>query len=605
MLKICFSETPSEERWTLHGRLTAPWVRVLRVCWKKNHRSGKERPCIVDLNEITFIDKSGERLLRVLVRQGAQCVATGVYIKHVLEKLTSKGKGSVLNRFAGFFLAAVLAAVTVRFGAEFVATGVYVKHVFEQLTIKGKASVFNRLTGFFFAAAIAVFAVLVGGATAQAQNTAITGSVPSGPASDELVQLTLRDAIKMALRYNLGAIESGQNAQIARGQRLLALSNLLPQVSAGASENVAQVNLATFGLNGLKTGIPTVVGPFGYSSADVSVSQTLFSYEFIQRFRAARTAEQAAQLSYQDILDVVTLTVGNAYLRIIEADSRIKAQQAQVQNARALYDRAVDQVQAGTAPRIDATRTEVQLHTEEYNLSIARNNFAVAKLALGRAIGLPLGQDFELADTLPYSDITPLSVDDALQVAFKSRSDFRSVLDSQKAAAQTLSAAKGERYPTVAANGSYGDIGPTFGSSHGDFTFQAGIRVPLFTGGRIKGDITQAEAELRQRKAEAENIRGQIDQDTRTALLNLNAAKEQVEVAKQNVELANESLDRSKDRFTSGVTDSVEVVQAEQALASANDQYITSLYNHNFAKLSLARALGVARSSYNEYLGGK
>jgi outer membrane protein TolC len=292
-------------------------------------------------------------------------------------------------------------------------------------------------------------------------------------------------------------------------------------------------------------------------------------------------------------------------LRIIEADSRIKAQEAQVQNARALYDRAVDQVQAGAAPRIDATRSEVQLHTEEYNLSIARNNFAVAKLALGRAIGLPLGQQFELADALPYSEITPLSVNDALQIAFKSRSDFHSALDSQKAAAQTLSAAKGERYPTVAVNGSYGDIGPTFGNSHGDFTFQAGIRVPLFTGGRIKGDITQAEAELRQRKAEAENIRGQIDQDVRTALLNLNAAKEQVEVAKQNVELANESLARSKDRFTSGVTDSVEVVQAEQALASANDQYITSLYNHNFAKLSLARALGVARTNYNQYLGEK
>jgi outer membrane protein TolC len=605
MLKICFSETPSEERWVLHGRLTGPWVRELRACWKKNHGRDKQRACIVDLSEITFIDKSGERLLRLLVREGAQCIATGVYIKHVLEQLTTKVKGSVLNRLARFFLAAVVAAFAVRFGAECIATGVYVKHVFEQLTTKVKGSVLNRLIGFFFVAAVAVFALLIGATTANAQNTVVTGSVPSGSASDQVLHLALRDAINMALRYNLGAIESGQNVQIARGQRLLALSNLLPQVSAGASENLQQVNLATFGLNGLKTGIPTVVGPFGYSSVDGTISQTLFSFESIQRFRSARTAEQAAQLSYQDILDVVTLTVGNAYLQIIEADSRIKAQEAQVQNARALYDRAVDQVQAGTAPRIEATRTGVQLHTEEYNLSIARNNCELAKLALGRAIGLPLGQQFELADALPYSDITPLTVDDALNIAYKSRNDFRSALDSQKAAAQTLSAAKGERYPTVAVNGDYGDIGSTFGHSHGDFTFQAGIRVPLFTGGRIKGDITQAEAELRQRKAEAENIRGQIDQDVRTALLNLNAAKEQVEVAKQNVELANESLARSKDRFTSGVTDSVEVVQAEQALASANDQFITSLYNHNFAKLSLARALGVARTSYEHYLGAK
>jgi outer membrane protein TolC len=517
-----------------------------------------------------------------------------------------KVKGSFLNRLAGFFLAAVVAAFTVRFGVQCIATGVYVKHVFEQLITKRKSSVLNRLTGFFLAAVLAVAAVLIGGTTANAQNTVVTGSVPSGPASDQALELTLRDAIKMALRYNLGAIEGGENVQIARGRRLLALSNLLPQVSAGASETVQQLNLATVGLSGLNvSGIPTVVGPFSNSSVDASVSQTLFSFESIQRFRSARTAEQAAQLSYQDILDVVTLTVGNAYLQIIEADSRIKAQEAQVQNARALYDRAVDQVQAGTAPRIEATRTAVQLHTEEYNLSIARNNFELARLALGRAIGLPLGQLFELADMFPYSDITPLTVDDALNIAYKSRNDLRSALDSQKAAAQTLSAAKGERYPTVAVDGDYGDLGPTFGHSHGDFTFQAAIRVPLFTGGRIKGDITQAEAELRQRKAEAENIRGQIDQDVRTALLNLNAAKEQVEVARQNVELANESLARSKDRFTSGVTDSVEVVQAEQALASANDQFITSLYNHNFSKLSLARALGVARTSYEHFLGAK
>jgi outer membrane protein TolC/anti-anti-sigma regulatory factor len=554
MLKISFSETPTEEKWILEGHLSGAWVRELRANWKTHHRTNKKRACIVHLNEVTFIDKTGERLLLALRNEGAQFILGGCYVRHIVERLKVRRKRQISNLLASFFVVFVLVVCD--------ATGT------------------------------------------RGQNTTALGSVPSGPAGDELVQLTLRDAIKMALRYNLGAIESGQNAQIARGQRLLALSNLLPQVSAGASENVQQLNLATFGLNGLK-GIPNVVGPFSYSSVDANVSQTLFSYESIQRFRAARTAEQAAQLSYQDILDVVTLTVGNGYLRIIEADSRIKAQEAQVQNARALYDRAADQLRAGTAPRIDATRTEVQLHTEEYNLSIARNNFALAKLALGRAIGLPLGQEFELADTLPYSDITPVSVDDALQIASKSRSDFRSALDSQKAAAQALSAAKGERYPTVAANGSYGDIGSTFGNSHGDFTFQAGIRVPLFTGGRIKGDITQAEAELRQRKAEAENIRGQIDQDIRTAFLNLNAAKEQVEVAKQNVELANESLARSKDRFTSGVTDSVEVVQAEQALASANDQYITSLYDHNFAKLSLARALGVARTNYQQYLGGK
>jgi outer membrane protein TolC len=437
----------------------------------------------------------------------------------------------------------------------------------------------------------------------NAPQPSYAGSVPSGPASDEELQLSLGDAIAKALRYNLDALEGGQNARLARGQKLIALSAILPQVSAGASENVNQESLSTLGIK--VPGIPQIVGPYSYSTLDVSVSQSLFSYPAIQRLRAARTAEQAAQLSHEDILDVVTLTVGNAYLQVIEADSRIRAQEAEVRNAKALYDQALDELHAGTAPQIDVTRTEVQWHTEEYNLSIARNNFAIAKLTLGRAIGLPLGQQFELTDILPYADLTPPSLADALDTAYRFRSDYKSAVDSERSAHQELSAAKGERYPRIDTSANYADEGTTFGHSHGTFAFEAGVSVPIFTGRRISGDIVKAKATLDERKSESENLRGQIDFDVRSAYLNLNAAKEQVAVAQQNVTLAQDNLVRSKDRFSSGVTDSVEVVQAEQSLASADDQYITSLYNHNLAKLSLARALGVARTGYNQYLGGQ
>jgi outer membrane protein TolC len=452
-------------------------------------------------------------------------------------------------------------------------------------------------------------AILIGGAiTLAAQNTsgvasATTASVPTGPATADVRQLTLHDAIYGGLRYNLAVIDNGESARIARGQRLVALSSLLPQVSAQVSENVQQLNLATLGLR--LPGVPGIIGPFGYSDIQGTWNDTLFSLESVQRFRAARTTEQAAQLTYEDTLDVITLAVGNAYLQVIEANSRIEAQEAQVRNARVLYNQARDEVEAGTAPRIDVTQTEVQLHTEEYNLSVARNNFAVAKLNLARAIGLPLGQKFDLADKLPFSDINPPTVDEAIALAYRSRGDFRAALDTEKAAEQSLSAAKAQRYPTLSTSGNYGVNGQTFGHSHGVFTFAATASVPIFSGGRIKGDITQAEAQLRERKAEAENLRGQIDYDVRTAFLNVNAAKEQASVAKQNVDLANDNLTRAKDRFASGVTGSVEVVQAEQALASANDQYITSLYNHNLAKLSLARALGIAHTGYETYLGGK
>ena len=425
-------------------------------------------------------------------------------------------------------------------------------------------------------------------------------SVPSGPATSEVQRLTLRDAINMAVRFNLGQIESSENIRTVRGQRLQALSLLLPHVNAGVTENVNQSTTAPLGIK--SNFIPRVTGPFSYSTAEATFSQTLFSLESIQRFRAARSAEEAAQLSYNDTLDVITLTVGNAYLQVIEAASRIEAAQAQVRNAQAIYDQAQEELHAGTSPKIDVTRSGVQLHNEQYSLSVARNNFEIAKLNLGRAIGLPLGQQFELADSVPYADIDPPSVDDALQQAYRSRNDFRAALAGVQVAQKDLSAARGQRFPVVAVNGGYGVQGPAFGHSHGIFGFQAGVSVPVFTGERIKGDVTIAESALRARKAEAENLRGQVDYDVRTSYLNLQAAKEQVSVAKQNVDLANENLDRSKERFASGVTDSVEVVQAQQSLASANDQYIVSLYSHNLAKLQLARALGVARTNYGQYI---
>jgi len=152
--------------------------------------------------------------------------------------------------------------------------------------------------------------------------------------------------------------------------------------------------------------------------------------------------------------------------------------------------------------------------------------------------------------------------------------------------------------------GSYGWQGATLGSSRNIFGVQASVSVPVFTSGRIESETTQAEAALQQRQAERENVRGQIDYDVRTALLNLQAAKEQVDVARESVDLANENLARSKERFAAGVTDSVEVVQAQQSLSSANDQYISGTYSHNLAKLQLARAIGVARTSYGLYLAG-
>jgi outer membrane protein TolC len=99
-----------------------------------------------------------------------------------------------------------------------------------------------------------------------------------------------------------------------------------------------------------------------------------------------------------------------------------------------------------------------------------------------------------------------------------------------------------------------------------------------------------------------QNLHGQIDYDVRAALLDLNAAAEQVEVARSSVDLADQTLTQARDRFAAGVTDNLEVIQAQEAVASANENYISSLYAHNLAKVELARAIGFAEEGVKQYL---
>jgi outer membrane protein TolC len=459
----------------------------------------------------------------------------------------------------------------------------------------------------FAASVLLVFtsAMVMQAQGAQTPIAPTSSSVPIGVATGDVRHLTFADAIDTALRYNLGAVESAETARAARGVRLQALSALLPQIGFGASYDREQLTAAALGFKPSSAfPIPAIIGPFTYGTVAGSVNQAVLNIESLRRLRAAETAEQAAVLSHDDVLDLVTLVVGAAYLQVIDAESRIEATEAQVRNAQALYDQAADALEAGTSAKIDVTRTSVQLHTEQFNLTVARNNMAIAKLNLARAIGLPLGQAFDLIDRLPYADLDPQNVEATLRTAYEARADFRAAERAVESAEHQLSSIHAQHYPVLAVDGHYGGQGVNFASLRTIFGVQASINVPVFTGGRIGSVVTQAEAVLRQRQAERENLRGQIDYDVRTALLNLQAAKEQVAVARENVELADENLARARERFAAGVTDSVEVVQAQQSLSSANDQLIFGTYSHSLAKLQLARATGAAHTGYSQYLSG-
>jgi len=430
-----------------------------------------------------------------------------------------------------------------------------------------------------------------------------TGSVPQGKATSETLPLSFKDAIDLGLRNNLGLLLQSDNTVAARGAKWKELSELLPNLTTATSQNAAQANLAAQGLR--LPGFPKVIGPYGFFDTRVYLTQSLFSLRALNRERGASDSEKAAQYTYKDARDLVVLAVGNAYLQALAGGARVETTQAQVQTAQALYDKSVDQQSAGVSPAIDTLRAKVEFQTRQQQLIVARNDYAKQKLALARAIGLPPGQEFTLSDKAPYEPLAALGLEQSLERAYASRSDYQAAQHQVRAAEHFRKAATAEYFPSLDAGGNYGDIGAAPGNSHGTFQVAATLRIPIFQGGKVHGDVLQAEATLRQSRQQLENLRGQIDYDVRTALLDLAAAADQVEVARSSVDLADQTLIQARDRFAAGVTDNLEVVQAQETVAAANENYISSLYAHNLAKVALARAIGDAEEGVKQYLKSK
>jgi outer membrane protein TolC len=367
------------------------------------------------------------------------------------------------------------------------------------------------------------------------------------------------------------------------------------------------VDLAEFGFNAIPgITIPTIIGPFAYVDSRAYLTQSMLDLNALNNTHAATQNVKAAQYTAKDARDLVVLAVGYNYLQAIADASRIESVSAQVNTAQALYNQAADQVNAGTSPAIDGLRAQVELKTRQQQLIQAKNDFAIQKLTLARVIGLAAGQQYELTDKSPYEPFTVMNLDEALQRAYASRSDFMAASATLRAAEYTKKAARAENYPTLSLSGDYGLAGTTSTlTTHSVFDVRGTLNFPIFQGGKVQGDELQANAQIEQARQRLENIRGQIDTDVRTAFLNLQSSAEQVEVAKINIDLAQQTLDQSRDRFAAGVADTVEVVQAQEQVATANDSYISSLYSYNYAKISLARALGQAEASVKEYFKGK
>jgi outer membrane protein TolC len=369
----------------------------------------------------------------------------------------------------------------------------------------------------------------------------------------------------------------------------------------------SKLNIDELGFAGLGSllHLSSSVGPFSFFDARANVTQTLFDWKAISNTRAAGQSLKSTEYTYKDARDLVVQAVGFTYLQAIADEARVETAEAQVESAKAVYNQASDQVKAGTSPEIDGLRAKVEMQTQQQQLIQARNDLAIQKLAVARVIGLAPGQEFELTDKSLYQPFEGMTADEALRRAYLSRSDYQAAMAEVRAAEFSRKAAFAGYFPSLSFNGDYGTGGSHPSTATQVFDVRGTLSIPLFQGGSVHGDVLQADARLTQSRERLANLRGQIDSDVRTALLNLESSAEQVEVARSNIELAEATLTQSRDRFSAGVTDTVEVVQSQQTVVSAHEQYISSLYNYNYAKISLARALGTAEAGVKEYFKGK
>ncbi|HLJ44712.1 MAG TPA: TolC family protein [Bryobacteraceae bacterium] len=445
-------------------------------------------------------------------------------------------------------------------------------------------------------------------AQATQQQNPYLGSVPASNTGTK-IRLSLKGAIEHGLHYNLGLVETTQASADARAERMRALAALLPQLSADARQGYENLSLKEIGIKlppipGLP-GLPPTTGAFGYQDARIIASQSIYNGEFRNQYRARKSQEQASALSIQDSRDVVVFAVGTAYLQVLASAARVDTAKAQLASAVELDRQTANRVKNEVAPEIDSIRAQVEHQSTEQRLTNATNQLQKDKLTLARIIGLAIDQDFELTDAMTYRPLEGLTTESATTEALNSRSDLRSAQASVEAASFNVRSQKAQRLPVVSVSANYGGGGPNIGNFNQVYTLTGDVSVPIFTGGRIRADIEQAQEDLARKKAEYEDLKGRVAYDVRVAWLDVNASESSVKVAQRNKSLADQALVQSQDRYTNGVTNYLEVVQAQEAVAQASENYIESLFSYDVSMISLARAIGGAEAKLSNYLGGK
>lgn len=421
-----------------------------------------------------------------------------------------------------------------------------------------------------------------------------SGSARSTAAFPFSGKLSLADALKRGLAYNLGSVGLAQTVRQNSAQVRVARSALLPNVNGSLSESFEKTDLAAFGIRISVPGfhIPAVVGPYNYFALQATLNQNIANLTEIDNYRSAQATARASRYNLEDARDLVTLAVGGAYLQVLAAQARLDSAQAQLDTANAVFHQSDEQHRQGVLGKLNLDQSQLQTLAQQEQLITLRNDLAKQKINLARLVGIPPNGEYQLTDQFPFTPAPVKSVDDAIARAEDQRADLKAAQAQVDAAMKSLAAARGEHVPSLSASAYYETIGTNPGQTHGAYSVVGTLNVPIWQGGKIEADVAEAKAVLAQREAELADTRDQIEAGVREVYLDLEAAAGQVEVARKNLDVARETLEMARARMQAGVVNTVEVVRAQQTVSSAELDVINSVFAHNLAKLNLARELG-------------
>lgn len=469
------------------------------------------------------------------------------------------------------------------------------------------------LTALAFASALANAQVQA--PNPSSQTNPYFGSVTVQTISDEPLKLSLDDAIRRGLETNLGLREAESGEKQFQGEKNEALQEFLPTVGLNGGTGVFQHNLVALGFGpgvlkefsglfpgGLPAGL-SLITKNDLTQGQITYDQTLFSGVVIAGWRAAGAAERAAYFAKMSARGEVVQQVAISYLRVLADASQVDNATALQKQDEVAFENARAAHLAGTLANIDEVRARVELQSQEQAVISAQNAEDKDLILLKREIGIDPGQKIVLTDPTPYSDLAEQTPAEVRATAYKSRQDYQNLQNQVVELRAVHSAYRAQRLPSLSFNGYYGVDKVNGSTSHGVFSAMGTLNIPIFREAGIRGETDAAAAQLASVNAQLDDLRGKIDQQVRSALLDVAAAKELVAVSKSTVDVAAQQVSDATDRVNAGVEGNLALVTAQASLANAESSYIQSLYQYNVSKLALARAAGIIELQYRVYLG--